>query len=233
MARKTKTDAQVTRSSILDAAELLFQARGVSRTTLHDIASAAGVTRGAVYWHFKDKSDLFNAMMDRVILPMEQAAEGLVVDNGHPVLPALRALLLGVFAHVTEDDHVRRVLEIALHKTENVDELSAVRARRLQMRLGFRARLQRTLRRGQAQGEVDAELPAVQLAISLHALLDGLIQDWLFDTESFDLQVVGAQAVDVHLAGMAPPRPVTQAKASPRTDSRRGAGSSGRSPPRR
>ncbi|MDP2007444.1 MAG: TetR family transcriptional regulator [Rubrivivax sp.] len=204
MARKTKEEAQATRSSILDAAEVLFQAQGVSRTTLHEIATAAGVTRGAVYWHFKDKSDLFNAMMDRVILPMEPAAEGLAVVNGHAVLPALRALLLGVFARLTDDTHVRRVFEIALHKTENVTELSAVRERRLQMRQGFRARLERTLQRAQAQGEVNTALPAARLAIGLHALLDGLLQDWLFDPGSFDLQAVGAQAVDVHLAGMVP-----------------------------
>jgi len=204
MARKTKEEAQATRSRILDAAELLFQARGVSRTTLHDIATAAGVTRGAVYWHFEDKSDVFNAMLDRVILPMEPEAQALVDDNGHPVLPALRALLLGVLARIAEDAKVRRVFEIALHKTEHVDELGAVRERRLQMRQGFRARLACTLQRGQAKGEVDSALPAALLAIGLHALMDGLIQDWLFDPGSFDLQAVGARAIDVHLAGMKP-----------------------------
>ncbi len=204
MARKTKEEAQATRSRILDAAELLFQARGVSRTTLHDIATAAGVTRGAVYWHFEDKSDVFNGMLDRVILPMEPEAQALADENGQPVLPALRALLLGVLARVKEDDKVRRVFEIALHKTEHVDELGAVRERRLQMRQGFRARLDRTLQRGQAQGEVDSALPATLLAISLHALVDGLIQDWLFDPGNFDLQAVGARAIDVHLAGMKP-----------------------------
>ena len=71
MARRTKADAQATRSSLLDAAEQLFQARGVSRTSLNDIALAAGTTRGAIYWHFKDKADLFNAMMERVTLPLE------------------------------------------------------------------------------------------------------------------------------------------------------------------
>jgi TetR/AcrR family acrAB operon transcriptional repressor len=45
----------------------------VSRTSLSDIAAAAGTTRGAIYWHFKNKADVFNAMMDRVILPMEAA----------------------------------------------------------------------------------------------------------------------------------------------------------------
>ena len=49
MVRKTKEEAQETRSAILDAAELVFKENGVSRTSLAEIATAAGVTRGAVY----------------------------------------------------------------------------------------------------------------------------------------------------------------------------------------
>ena len=51
MARRTKEEALATRSHILDTAERLFEAHGVSRTSLHDIAQAAPDTR-AIYWHF-------------------------------------------------------------------------------------------------------------------------------------------------------------------------------------
>jgi TetR/AcrR family acrAB operon transcriptional repressor len=79
MARRTKEEAAATRDSILDAAEKLFVEQGVSRTTLQHIASAAGVTRGAIYWHFDDKGALFNAMMERATLPLE--AELQVLDE--------------------------------------------------------------------------------------------------------------------------------------------------------
>lgn len=69
MARCTKEDALATRHRLLDAAEYVFVEKGVSRTSLHDIAHAAGVSRGAVYWHFKNKADLFNAIMERITLP--------------------------------------------------------------------------------------------------------------------------------------------------------------------
>ena len=72
MARRTKEDAIATRNGLIDAAELVFREKGVSRASLSDIAQAAGATRGAIYWHFKDKVDLFGAMMDRVTLPLEQ-----------------------------------------------------------------------------------------------------------------------------------------------------------------
>lgn len=205
MARKTKEEAQATRSSLLDAAERLFHAQGVSRTSLQDIAAAAGVTRGAIYWHFKDKSALFNAMLDRVVLPLEQDQAVLVNDDGQPALPALRAQMRLVLAQVWGDERMRRVFEIATHKVEYVDELMAVHARHLQIRQDYLSLLERTLRRGQARGEVRAGTPPRQLAIGLHALLSGLLQNWMLDTTAFDLRKVGTAAVDVHLAGLAVP----------------------------
>ena len=71
MARRTKEDALATRHQLLDAAERVFAEKGVSRTSLNDIAQAAGASRGAIYWHFKNKADLFNAMLERITLPME------------------------------------------------------------------------------------------------------------------------------------------------------------------
>ena len=75
MVRRTKEEALETRDRILDTAEQVFSERGVARTSLADIADAAGVTRGAIYWHFKNKGDLFSAMLDRVALPMEAHEE--------------------------------------------------------------------------------------------------------------------------------------------------------------
>src|SRR5882757_7288734 len=66
MARRTKAEAEETRQKILDAAERLFFIDGVSRTSLEHIATAAGVTRGAIYWHFKNKLELFEALHERV-----------------------------------------------------------------------------------------------------------------------------------------------------------------------
>ena len=88
MARKTKQEAQATRGHILDAAELVFEEHGVSGATLHDIAQAAGLTRGAIYWHFKGKADLFSAMMDRVRLPLEQSLQRR--DGAAPAEPLRR-----------------------------------------------------------------------------------------------------------------------------------------------
>ncbi len=73
--RKTKQHADQARNDILIAAELLFLERGVAHTSLEHIARQAGVTRGAVYWHFKNKAYLFHVLLNQVRLPTELVAQ--------------------------------------------------------------------------------------------------------------------------------------------------------------
>ena len=202
MVRRTKSEALATRSSLLDAAELLFQAHGVSRTSLNDIAVSAGTTRGAIYWHFKDKADLFNAMMERVTLPMEEAlhSAGSQVD-GDPVAH-LRAAMLHALQKTATDEQTRRVFEVATHKVEYVPELSAVQARHLSVRNECLVQTEQGLKQAVRRRGVALPIPVPAAALGLHVMVDGLIQNWLLDQQAFDLQRVGRQTIDAYLAGL-------------------------------
>jgi TetR/AcrR family acrAB operon transcriptional repressor len=207
MARRTKEDAQITRGRILDMAEQEFRRRGVSRTSLQDIARAAGLTRGAIYWHFTDKADLFDAMMKRVTLPLEQQINrsddpGLDDPVGH-----IRASFIAALRKTVNDPQAQRVFEIALHKVEYVDELLAVRERRLGGLNERLAHVERGLRLAMQQGALGRRVPARAAALGLHSLIDGLIQNWMLDPGAFDLLRVGRQALDAYLAGLDAPRP--------------------------
>ncbi|ELD9861678.1 multidrug efflux transporter transcriptional repressor AcrS, partial [Escherichia coli] len=56
MAKRTKAEALKTRQELIETAIAQFAQHGVSKTTLNDIADAANVTRGAIYWHFENKT---------------------------------------------------------------------------------------------------------------------------------------------------------------------------------
>jgi TetR/AcrR family acrAB operon transcriptional repressor len=207
MVRRTKEEAQATRNLILDTAEVVFHERGVSRSTLNDIAQAAGLTRGAIYWHFKDKADLFNAMMQRVILPLEEAA----LSSDDKALDDPLAYMRHNFTHAlrltVNDPQVRRVFEIATHKVEYVEETQAVRDRHLATRDECLLHAQRGITLAMKRGLLPKRIPARTAALGLHALIDGLIQNWMLDPEAFDLVKVGQQVLDTYLAGLAVPRP--------------------------
>src|SRR4029453_9780766 len=92
MVRRTKVEAAATREALLDAALGVFRDRGVAHTSLEEVAASAGVTRGAVYWHFKDKADLSPALGKRVRLPMETMVVFAGETPHDDPLGALRAL---------------------------------------------------------------------------------------------------------------------------------------------
>lgn len=202
MARRSKEDALATRQRLLDAAERVFLEQGVAGTSLNDIAQAAGTTRGAIYWHFHDKADLFNAMMDRVVLPLQSAMVEVQQDAAADPLPALRRAILGALRQTVRDPQTRRVFEVATHKVEYVDSLCAVRARHLQTRNEWVERLRLALRKSASVRGVRLVQPARVAAHGLHALVDGLIQNWLLDPGAFDLEMQGAKALDAYLRGI-------------------------------
>lgn len=94
----------------------------------NDIALAAGASRGAIYWHFKNKADLFNAMMERTTLPMEQALQQVGHEPGQDPLAELRRSIADAMHRIAHDERTRRVFEVATLKVEYVDELMAVRS---------------------------------------------------------------------------------------------------------
>lgn len=208
MARKTKEDALVTRDRLLDAAELVFEQRGVSRCSLQEIAQAAGVTRGAIYWHFENKADLVNAMLQRVALPLEEAISRSADPNTADPVLEVRNSLLNALRKTVACPQVQRVFVIKMQKLEYVDELQAVRDKRINTRVGLIDQVAIGLKRAMAQGRLDRRLPARASAIALHALVSGLIENWLLDPSAFDLVQVGEQALDTYLAGLSLPGPM-------------------------
>jgi TetR/AcrR family acrAB operon transcriptional repressor len=202
MARRSKEDALATRNALLDAAEHVFLAQGVAGTSLNDIALAAGTTRGAIYWHFKDKADLFNAMMDRVAMPLQNAMAIVDRSPGNDPLPGMKKAMRQAFRQTVVDPQTRRVFEVATQKVEYVDSLCAVRERHLRIRNEWVEQLRHVLRMSAAAREVRLALPASTAAHGLQALVDGVIHNWLLDTDAYDLESLGMKAVEVYLRGL-------------------------------
>ncbi|WP_213958499.1 TetR family transcriptional regulator [Variovorax sp. dw_954] len=201
MARRTKEEALATRHRLLDAAELLFQQQGVSSTSLQQIAEHAGATRGAVYWHFKDKADLFHAMLERVTLPLEAARR----MGEHPALDPLDVIenaMVTALRQVATDPQVRRVFEVATHKVEYAGETASLQRRHQECRDACVSDFEDALRRAARSAKVKLTVPAPMAAQGLHALISGLIQNWLLDPEAFALVATGRCTFNAYLAGL-------------------------------
>lgn len=202
MARRTKEEAQETRALILDTAENVFLEKGVSRTSLAEIAHQAGVTRGAIYWHFENKADLFTAMCDRATLPLEALLENMADPDQPDPLGLMRRASVEALTTVEQDGRCRRVFEILTLKCEYVDELAPNVTRRQECRMGardvFRLALENARRRGQVRADLDTGLAA----IALLAFIDGLILDWSLEPTAYSLAGQAGPMMDFFFSGL-------------------------------
>jgi TetR/AcrR family acrAB operon transcriptional repressor len=208
MARKTKEEALGTRQRLLDAAERIFRERGVTRTSLAEIATAAGMTRGAVYWHFKDKADLFRAMCDRATLPLDAMFECTGDAAQCDPLGTLRRLSIGALQSLAGDPRAQNVIEIVFHKSELVDDLAADGEGQREERRLCLAQIETIIKGAAAMGQLPADIDAALATQSLHALMVGLMHEWVLDPDAYDLHAAAPALIDMFFAGLrlAPPR---------------------------
>ncbi|MDX3907608.1 MAG: TetR family transcriptional regulator [Pigmentiphaga sp.] len=202
MVRKTKEEALETRTRILETAEQIFSEQGVSHTSLQDIAAAANVTRGAIYWHFKNKTDLLDAMLQRVKMPIEDALDRSCDLNSADPLGQLRSSAVDALRMVSEGASAQRVCEILLFKCEYVAETADMRRRHVESRKIALTRYEEGFRRAVELGQLPAGTDPSIAALGLHAIMHGLFMDWMLEPQAFDIKEVGGQVIDDFLTGL-------------------------------
>lgn len=207
MVRKTKEEALETRTRILETAEQIFSEQGVSHTSLQDIAAAANVTRGAIYWHFKNKTDLLDAMLQRVKMPIEDALERSCDISSSDPLGQLRRSAVGALQLVSEGASAQRVCEILLFKCEYVAETADMRRRHVESRKIALARYEEGFGRAIELGQLPPHTDPKIAALGLHAIMHGLFMDWMLEPGEFDIKEVGGHAIDAFFMGLKTSRP--------------------------
>ncbi|WP_426151887.1 TetR family transcriptional regulator [Pseudomonas sp. DC3000-4b1] len=195
MVRRTKEEALETRKQIVDAAELAFFERGVANTTLADIAARAGVTRGAIYWHFSNKADVFQALLDNLNEPLEDLARASESADEPDPLGCMQALLVKLFQGVALDPRTRRINEILFHKCEFTNDMCDLRQRRQAVIAECNERIACTLRNAVNRAQLPADLDTQHAALALHAYVNGHISLWLLVPESQRLEEEAARWV--------------------------------------
>ena len=79
-------EAAERRNEILDAAEELFVTKGYDKTSTNDILDKVKIARGTLYYHFKSKEDILNAMIDRINSSLIARAEAVAKDKSVPIV---------------------------------------------------------------------------------------------------------------------------------------------------
>jgi len=202
MARRTKAEAKETKKAILEAAERVFYRQGVAGTSLMDIANEAGVTRGAIYWHFKNKQDVFAAMICRRQLPMEALVDEVRTNDGRFALEKLHQHFVHTLRQAAQDEQHRQFYVTVLLKCEMNDENALLLERQQQIFNSVGAKIALILEHAIKAGDLPAELNIEKAVPFLQSSITGLLFSWLLSPESFDLYHYAEGYVSTLLGGL-------------------------------
>lgn len=185
--RKTKTEAQKTRQHLLDAALEVFWRDGVTRASLQAIAQEADVTRGALYWHFKNKEDLFETLFEQQYADFFAAFNDQTLRDNQDVWTHLQHNLTTMFETLATRESKHKFCNVMFSKceqtagNETITELACRYHRLFQKQIAYALQLSRE--QGRLPENTDIELAAIYLESSLV----GLIKIWIDEPERFDL----------------------------------------------
>lgn len=201
MVRKTKEDAELTRQRIIDAARTVFLKRGVSRSTLEHIAAEAEVTRGAVYWHFKNKTDIFYALRDRAFLPLiDRMYDTLAIQNDDiDPLTQIKNSLCDTINELNENIEMRQIYEIMMIKCEYVDEFATVLQQILSNCSDITEKIQLAYERAKQQNLLIPTLTPHELALDTHLFFSGLLHMWVKDADGSRFRYQAKVLVESHI----------------------------------
>jgi AcrR family transcriptional regulator len=115
MARITK-NPELRRSEILDTAEFLYNTKGFENTSLNDIAEKVGIVKGTLYYYFKTKEDILNAIAERFCNSIITMCYEIVDDDKMDPLTKIRTVLYKEFNY---DRNISSTLE-HLHQWDNI-----------------------------------------------------------------------------------------------------------------
>jgi len=199
--RRTKEESERTRRQILGAARKVFARQGVTRTSLEEVARAAGVTRGAIYWHFADKTELFYAMREQVSVPMIDRIDFVLLgpDASDP-LAGIERYMRELLDVMEQNRAARQTFQIMGFKCEYVDGFERELALQRDRHAEFIGKLTQAYRRAARAGRLRAGLRPEMAALDSCSFLVGMIRMWLLDTNGSLLRRQARALIAAHIA---------------------------------
>ena len=177
MSRKTKEEAEKTRSRILASALSLFVRKGYEHTTFTDIAARLKMTKGAVYWHFETKETLLVALVQEMLEKFQRRLEEFL-PKGELSFKAVSDMMVQTAERIVEDP--KGAAFFMLMKTRikwGADSMAETREKLLSRSMnGPYHTFIRAVENDVAAGRVRKDVNPVAIASVMVAVWDGLVQ---------------------------------------------------------
>lgn len=197
--KKTKSESLQTYQQLLDAALEIFWRNGVTRATLQQIAEEAGVTRGALYWHFKNKEDLFEALCERHYAAFQQRFQEEKLNKAPDVWQYLHESMLDLFLRLESDAAQRKFCEIMHYKCEHTESNQTINALVNRYNRFCDERVNRALQLCYEQGRLPENSDMELTSVYLKSSFIGLLHRWLERPQEFGIKGTAEKIIDAAL----------------------------------
>jgi TetR/AcrR family acrAB operon transcriptional repressor len=146
---------------------------------------------------------VFDAMMQRVVLPVEEMLERAECCARADPLELLRRATVDVLVRTAKDPRMQRVFEIAYHKCEYVGDASGVRDRHVASQQNCLKTIEAGFKACIARGQLPESVNPRVAAVGALSLVSGLLANWVLDPKSFSMERHAESLVDIYFRGLA------------------------------
>lgn len=201
MARRTKEEAEQTRNEILRSALDIFCEKGYSHTTFDEIAKSINLTKGAVYWHFRNKPDLIAALIREVFnrtnnIILQQVPEIKSVDD-------LKRRCVINATLVRDEPYYRKFLFFIFYQMEWSEAILGTICKSVKDIDEYPLQeIKQTLTFSQKNGEISPEIDIETTAQILCSLWLGLLGNFITGKCTLDFPTLVEQSFDLITNGL-------------------------------
>lgn len=201
MVRKTRQETENTKAMILQSALDCFYEKGFSKTTFDDIAARIGLTKGAIYWHFKNKADLLaNIIKQTVQKNRKKLGEKLIKPQN---IDDLREFFQKDSDLIENDEDLQKFFFFTLFQVEWSDSVfNEVKEKIGDIRNFHIKNIAEALTNAQKSGDIDSLCNIDNLALIITSTWRGLINAYISEEINFSLGEVFIQAFDIIIDGI-------------------------------
>ncbi len=200
--RRTKEDSEKTKEAILDAAVRKFCEKGVAATSLSEIAIEAGVTRGAIYWHFKDKTDIFDALHER----MHNSIEELIVEHMDKddidTIQRVKEVCISLLTNFAKDPQKLRSIKLFWVQTDYSKEWALFQQKHQVRVESARNLLSQYFKEAQRKNKLPPNTEPDIIALSVRCYIKGIILEYVREPNSFDMEKCAPLMIEHFFRGL-------------------------------
>lgn len=200
MTKKRKENANETRKKILESALDLFFDNGYSQTNLDHIAENMGLTKGAIYWHFDSKFDLFENLSSDISEYIKDKFSELHINS--LLLSDLKKFLCSLTLLIVKDKKIFKYLSVIFLKIEWNSDFTAITSNLFTEHTKIDQYIERCLSKAIQNNEINPDYKINQILELLTLFLEGIVSNAIIENNYSNIEKKTEMAVEIFFKGL-------------------------------